>query len=442
MYIEPLEQRQHLAGDVLFVRGADRSGGFLEATTDFQRTEQLSDINNASTSAGNHGWKQLADRLRDQGYRLTQITETVEPGAAATGQTMGRAVNFAAMNLSEYELIVLGSNNAVYNQASVNAIENYVRNGGGVLFISDGNFGSSWRDSPDSDQQFLNRFGVVVNQDNGRYALERTAGDFALPNEPVLFGVNAFDGEGVSPAVIPQTAPDGVSLRRVSGARGITWNNDGTSSANSFQGSARAVRSDDASLILGNAGAGRLAVYFDRNTFFNANGAGTDITRFDNRQFATNLFNWASDNTPPAITSTSFRQASPHRLSFSINDNLNGSLTRGDIRLRNRVISDLIPRNRWSMTLTETNGQTNVTIRIRSSVQAGRYQLQIGRRAFSDDSGNIRIGVVRYNLTINSINAPANISTHQSTFAQRPYVKSVKKDWLMSIFSEVPIMQS
>ena len=53
---EPLERRTLLAAPViLFVRGATRSGGFLEATSDAGRTEQLADINNTSTATGNHG---------------------------------------------------------------------------------------------------------------------------------------------------------------------------------------------------------------------------------------------------------------------------------------------------------------------------------------------------------------------------------------------------
>ena len=53
--IESCEPRL-LFASILFIRGAERSGGFLEATNDTQRTEQLADINNASTAAGNHGW--------------------------------------------------------------------------------------------------------------------------------------------------------------------------------------------------------------------------------------------------------------------------------------------------------------------------------------------------------------------------------------------------
>jgi len=42
--------------------------------------------------------------------------------------------------------------------------------------------------------------------------------------------------------------------------------------------------------------AGRIAGHFDRNTFFNTNGAGTDITRFDNLQYALNLFAWLAND--------------------------------------------------------------------------------------------------------------------------------------------------
>ncbi len=71
------------ARSVLFIRGADRSGGFLEAGNDAERTEQLADISNNSTANGNHGWKELADFLRSRDFAVTQITESVEPHVRA-----------------------------------------------------------------------------------------------------------------------------------------------------------------------------------------------------------------------------------------------------------------------------------------------------------------------------------------------------------------------
>ena len=50
----------------------------------------------------------------------------------------------------------------------------------------------------------------------------------------------------------------------------------------------------DAALLAATVDHGRLVGHFDRNTFFNLNGAGTNLTRFDNRQLAINLFNWVA----------------------------------------------------------------------------------------------------------------------------------------------------
>src|SRR5215204_9194 len=94
-FIEPLEGRTLMAAPVvLFVRGADRSGGFLEAKSDAGRTEQLADINNASIAAGNHGWATLAGTLRGAGFVVEQIKEPLETGAPATGQTQGSPIKF------------------------------------------------------------------------------------------------------------------------------------------------------------------------------------------------------------------------------------------------------------------------------------------------------------------------------------------------------------
>ena len=66
---------------VLFIRGADRSGGFLEADNNTERTEQLAGIFNNSTSNGNHGWGELRRLLQDNGFDVDQIEEPLESNA-------------------------------------------------------------------------------------------------------------------------------------------------------------------------------------------------------------------------------------------------------------------------------------------------------------------------------------------------------------------------
>ena len=284
------------APSILFVRGADRSGGFLEADNDAERTEQLADINNFSTDNGNHGWGQLAELLRGNGFEVSQIEETVETDASSTGQTNGVAVPFETLDLSAYDAIVFGSNNAQYNSAQVSAVDTYIRNGGGALFISDANFGSGWSDAANSDQAFVGQYGLNVRQDRGTYALTRADGEFLDPDHPLFEGVEAFDGEGVSPIEVAQSV-EGVTttiLARAEGLLGVNDNDNG-------RGSTQQAGLNDAAVVVAEVGLGRVIGHFDRNTFFNDNGAGTFLDReqsrasgnpaLDNSQFALNLFN-------------------------------------------------------------------------------------------------------------------------------------------------------
>jgi N-acetylneuraminic acid mutarotase len=286
---------------VLFVRGAARSGGFLEATNDAQRTEQLADIDNTG-GAGNHGWGELRATLESEGFLPAQVAETAE---TPTGPAGGVHVDLELAHLGDLSVVVFGSNNAPYDVAAVNAIEAYVRNGGGALFVSDANFGGDWADAPGSDQAFLDRFGLVMNQDFGTYTLTRAGGDFLSPLHPILAGVDAFDGEGVSPGVrgVPVAGVASTVLARAIGQTRVNTPPFGAQN----QGALRAVAASDAALLVASADQGRVAIHFDRNTFFNAGGVGTDLTRFDNRTYAINLFDWlAQGPADPAFFSDGF----------------------------------------------------------------------------------------------------------------------------------------
>ncbi|MEQ8210291.1 MAG: malectin domain-containing carbohydrate-binding protein [Lacipirellulaceae bacterium] len=272
---------------VLFVRGGDRTGGFLEAGNDFQRTEQLADITNFSTSGGNHGWGTLATTLEGAGFVLEQITEGSE---TSSGPAAGIHIDFETMNLDQYDAIVLGSNNAVYDTAAVDAIEDYIRGGGAVLFISDANFGGNWADASNSDQQFLDRFGWTMNQDQGTYTISRSSGEFLVPDHPIFSGVNSFDGEGVTPIMVGSPGT-GVTETILARAEGNTRVNTPPFGGN-MQGGSRPSTANDAVLVVADADDGRIAGHYDRNTFFNQNGAGTNINRLDNTQYAINLFSW------------------------------------------------------------------------------------------------------------------------------------------------------
>jgi hypothetical protein len=302
------------AAKILFIRGGPGTGGFLEGGAD----EQLSDITDDSTASGNHGWGTLADVLRLEGFEPEQLIE-----GPATNNT---PVNLAGLDLTQYRVIVLGSNNAEYDTNHVNAVERFVRNGGGLLVISGANWGRNWRDAPDSDQPFLDRFRLGMSQDQGTYTLERSLGDYLAPDHPILAGINKFDGEGVSP-IVRTSAVAGVTATILVKAKSTTRNNDGTNPGNNYQGTSRATTASDGSLVIALAGAGRVAGHFDRNTFFNLNGAGTSIERFDNKQYARNLFNWLANRSQPVNQPPWVNAGPPQTITLPASATLAGTVT-------------------------------------------------------------------------------------------------------------------
>jgi hypothetical protein len=171
------------------------------------------------------------------------------------------------------------------------------------------------------------------------------------------------------------------------------------------------VNGRDASVVLVTAGAGRVAAFFDRNTFFNANGRGTDITKFDNRQLALNLFEWVADNTAPAVTAGTFTQGAPSEIRLTFNDNLAGTLTRDDIFLRNAITGDPIINRRWYTEITDSPDGTVLKVFVKGAQPPGQYWMQINPFRIQDDAGNFNRKRVRFNFTIgvqSSITAPSS----------------------------------
>ena len=103
--------------------------------------------------------------------------------------------------------------------------------------------------------------------------------------------LSAVQIEGVTPIRV-ESPTAGVDVAILALAQGQTRLNNGSGGNN--QGSSRAAGPMDAVLLYADIDQGRIIGHFDRNTFFNLNGAGTNITRFDYNQFAINLFTAAA----------------------------------------------------------------------------------------------------------------------------------------------------
>lgn len=274
---------------ILFIRGGPGTGGLGVPNSD----GQLSDLFDFSTAPNNDGFGHLGALLVADGFVVEQVIEGPVANPAP--------IDLSSLPLAQYSVIVFGSNNAVYVASSALLVRDFVQAGGGVLFISDANWGLDFGYAPTSDQTFMSRFDLVMNQDHGLYSVSRSAGDFVINGidmgtHPILSGpdgvvgtaddVNEFDGEGVSPVTLGHLLP-GVNPIVLAKAKDMIHVNNGLGS-----GPLRPATSDDGSLVIAEYGAGRIACTFDRNTFFNPNGQGTSLARFDNRQYAHNLFAW------------------------------------------------------------------------------------------------------------------------------------------------------
>lgn len=333
---------------ILFVRGGPGTGQNGD-------DEQLADINNYATNTGNHGWGEFADLLTSEGYTVEQIEET-----QFVCNKCFNGADFLSLTLSDYNLIVFGSNNAFYINHTfeeIDLIESYIRSGGAALFISDGAFGNTFFTAPFSDQNFLDRFGWTMNQDAGTYTVD--ASEYTVPNHRILENVASFDGEGVSPITLTNPNFPGVASIILAQAEGQVRRNDGT------PGTVEPVTANDAALIVANVDDGRIAGHFDRNTFFNLNGAGTDINKLSNEQLAKNLVGWLTNCDPDPLKIPGVVEAEDYTSQTGI---------------KNEVTSDF--GGGLNLGFIQNGDETNYSVNV---VQAGTYDLRF--RVASDNIG-------------------------------------------------------
>ena len=284
-----------LGRSILFIRGADGSGGATEGGTKQQRTEQLGDIHNNAINPGNHGYGHLNTLLTKDGFTVKQLIESTTALTLAT--------------LLPHRVVVFGSNNKAYSAKEVQAFHAYVDAGGSALFISDANWGLTWEAAPASDNQFLARYGAQVYQDSGQLPLmARTEkGRYVIPEHPVLSGsdgignksdVNRYNGEGVSLFRITKGSNGYQAVAMVS-ATGLFRRLNNPSGK---PGARVKAVAGDAAMVFAEKGNARIVGHYDRNTFFNLNGAGTDLWKLDNAQLALNIFRYLASVKATAST--------------------------------------------------------------------------------------------------------------------------------------------
>lgn len=273
---------------ILNIRGGAGTGGFTEGGYD----NELCSFGDNAYYNGNHGWSQFGDTLRAHGFEITEVQEgpNKKNCDASLNLPCSDPVNFDSIGLDKFDVVIMGSNNSRYSPTAVGTLLKYVDKGGGVVFISDANFGRNWGDAANSDQSFLDSIGWIMNQDHGQYAAVRSEGTFLVPDHPILKNVNSFDGEGESPITVAKTSYNGFTSTIL-----VRANKDVQRNTSFNAGPVDSARANDADLCIATRKQGRIVGYFDRNTFFNKLGGGTDITQRDNGILAVNLMKWVSE---------------------------------------------------------------------------------------------------------------------------------------------------
>ncbi len=187
--------------------------------------------------------------------------------------------------LSDYAVIVLGSNARPFSNEEISALMNYYLGGGSILTYADFQFGpQNWA----SDNGLLRQFGITVLSDNFQPITLITP---TLLMHPIMQGVGTIQVEGISQFVVPATM---TGIKEINPILAKCEPLDRAGCIVPPSDSARLKGDDTVACVIAveHANGGRLAGVCDRNIFQNGPGPGSDLDQADNRIFAQNLFAW------------------------------------------------------------------------------------------------------------------------------------------------------
>jgi hypothetical protein len=243
---------------VLFIRGA--TGSVPADNVDDNQLSDISDLRNQAKAGAGYGL--FAQELLSNGFEVAQLDE-----GGTREQTT--PVDLTKVDLTQYKVIVFGSNNATtYSPADVKVITDFVAAGGGVLFNADRNWGPKTGRASTSDDQFLAAWGITEQQDNGQ-GEDHTQAEYKVPNHPILQGIDSFGSFGVSACTVG-APPAGSGLTQPATVLVPFTTTVHVNDAIDTDGTSRAPGPADGALVVAQPGQGRVACFYDRDPFFNS----------------------------------------------------------------------------------------------------------------------------------------------------------------------------
>ncbi|MDV7186725.1 hypothetical protein R3X25_05475 [Lutibacter sp. TH_r2] len=231
-------------------------------------------------------------RLNDEGrLGMSGFKKALEEVKMNISEVYDQDIRFTKNYLKDIDVVILASNQRMFDTSEAKAVKVWVENGGGLVIWSDSAFGGDYKevgvDNPigrDSDNSISEQFGMYFLTDNGagNYLVKNYTENHFLNNFNKKGGIK-FRGEGVS--FVRTSKPAKVLAKAQEGGLG------GKLRVNKIDG----VFNDktDASLSIAEIKKGRVIGLFDRNLFWNA-GAGTQLSHSDNKEFTQRMIIWAA----------------------------------------------------------------------------------------------------------------------------------------------------
>ena len=225
------------------------------------------------TDSGRTGLSQFKTMVEDNGHTIEQQYDQ----AAST--------TLDAQWFAGVDVVIFGLHQRIWNSVQKQALDEWLRAGGGVFIYSDsasgGRFSEVGAQNPVGQtvtNNLIADYGLQVTVDQADGTTGHDAN--ATASIPGVAGLR-LEGEGVSPAAVAPSDPAVEILipydRNVNKRQGLTISNP-----------------DFAALAMTEVGAGHIVVMFDRQPMWN-NGPGSDINEEDNREILRNVVNFLAE---------------------------------------------------------------------------------------------------------------------------------------------------
>ena len=218
--------------------------------------------------SGRTGLTLFADLIRGEGYTISQFYD------------QETTLNAAFFN--QFDAVIFGLHQVIWNDAEKEALDRWLRAGGGMLIYSDSASGGRFSEvGIDNDvgqrvtNNLISRYGmeVTVDQGGGTRSYIPENGN----QNPIIWDQPDFEGEGVSPVAVNRAGEAEILIPLLpanrTGGRNLNVNSMGLSFSNF----------DYAAMALARVGQGHVIAIFDRQPMWN-DGPGSDILKRDNRE--------------------------------------------------------------------------------------------------------------------------------------------------------------